>query len=263
MKKTIKKLLALVLSAVMLLGMLSGCGNETPKQTDPDNTSSVPTLAGMLVLSTAASFKITYDSEGMVMDVTGANDDGTMLANKYECLGKSCSTVVKELIAASGEAGKLSGDVKNIVLKLAVGSTLPTELFLDVLTGDAETAAKEAGSSAVVTAIGLDGLDADGYINYESAQLLLCNQLGAEKFDSIHGDTAPHNDIYLLTVTIGDVQSSHNIDAITGLITEASDEEPTDDSGYTEDTTPAPDEDLPEESEKDIDVPVEDETTEA
>lgn len=273
MKKSIKKLLTLVLSAVILLGILTGCGNETPKQTEPaNNTPDVPTVSGMLVLSTAASLKITYDSEGMVMNVTGSNDDGVALANAYEYLGKSCSTAIKDLIAASAEAGYLSGNVKNIVLKLAVGSSLPTELFLDVLASDAEAAAKEAGSSAVVTAIGLDGLDEDGYINAEIAKTLLLNELGVDQFESISGSPAPVNDCYLFTVQVGGVGSSHSIDAITGLISDTNEEEIPDSNEYVDESDP---EQVPEinenyeelyieESEntpgEDIDVPITDET---
>ena len=60
--KSTKKLLALVLGAVMLLGMLSGCGNTNAKPTT-NNSPLVPTLYGMLVLSAEASFKISYDQD--------------------------------------------------------------------------------------------------------------------------------------------------------------------------------------------------------
>lgn len=223
--KTTKKLLALLLGAVMLLGMLAGCGETAPK---PSETKApgpqVPTLSGMLVLSANASFKINYDQDGMVMDISGANEEGSAIAAEYDYSGKSCSTAVKELIAASAEATLLR-ETNNIVLKLAIGSQLPSETFFDGLANDAANAAAENSSSAFVVAIGLDGLDEDGYINAEFAQNLLKNHLGVTEFDSYSGDTAPRNDYYTVTVKYGETTGTYAIDAVTGLISETEGDE--------------------------------------
>ncbi|MBR7142828.1 MAG: hypothetical protein IKD06_04740, partial [Clostridia bacterium] len=185
--KMTKKLLALVLGALMLLGLLAGCG-ETPSK--PSETKApapqLPTLSGMLVLSANAVFKINYDQDGMVMEITGSNEEGAALAEKYDYNGKSCSTAVKELIAATAEATLLR-ETNNIVLKLAVGSQLPSETFFDGLAKDAADAAADNASTAYVVAIGLDGLDENGYINAEFAQKLLANHLGVTSFDSYNG----------------------------------------------------------------------------
>lgn len=224
MNKTTKKFFALLLGAAMLLGMLAGCGSETPKQTQPDNDP-VPTAAGSLILSTAASFEILYDTEGMVMSINGINDAGKILANGYDSMGKSCSTAVKELIAVSAKEGYLAHSVKNIVLKLNKGATLPSELFLDGLVTDAKAAAKDAGSNAIVTAIGTDALDAEGYINADTAKALLLNELGVEAFDALKGSPSPSNGAYLFTVIAAGTTAAYSIDADTGLITaNASDE---------------------------------------
>lgn len=221
-----KKLLALVLGAVMLLGMLAACGEPASK---PEATNAPapqqPILTGMLVLSATASFKITYDQEGMVMEIAGANEEGTAIAETYtDYIGKSCSTAVEELIAAVADATLLR-DAKNVVLKLAVGSQLPSETFLDGLAKDASEAVANKGGSAPVVAIGLESLDEDGYINAETAQNLLKNHLGVTAFDSYNGDTTPRNDCYTVFVKSGEVEGAYLIDAVTGLITESTEEE--------------------------------------
>lgn len=258
MNKTTKKFFALLLGAVMLLGLFAGCGSETPKQTQPDNDP-VPTMAGSLILSTAASLEILYDTEGMVMSINGINDAGKILASNYNSMGKSCSAAIKELIAVSVKEGYLAHSVKNIVLKLNKGATLPTELFLDGLVADAKAAAKDAGSAAVVTAIGTDALDAEGYINAETAKALLLNELGVEAFDAFSGSPAPSNGAYLFTATAAGTTASYSIDADTGLITANA----TDDvQGGEEAEAPANDANIEEDYSDgivdEIDIPIED-----
>lgn len=234
--KMTKKLLALVLGAVMLLGLLAGCGETTPNK--PNETkapvSQVPTLTGMLVLSANATFKISYDQDGMVMEIAGNNEDSSAILAEYDYNGKSCSTVVKELIAATAKATLLR-ETNNIVLKLAVGSQLPSETFFDGLAKDAADAAAENASSAYVVAIGLDGLDESGYINADFAQKLLANHLGVTAFDSYNGDTEPRNDCYIVTVKAGEVAGTYSIDAVTGMISETEGEESPAEPEYIED----------------------------
>lgn len=233
--KMTKKLLALVLGAVMLLGLLAGCGETTPK---PNETKApvpqVPTLSGMLVLSANAVFKINYDQDGMVMEIAGGNEEGSAIVAEYEYSGKSCSTAVKELLAATAEATLLR-EANNIVLKLAIGSQLPSETFFDGIAKDAADAAADNGSSAYVVAIGLDGLDENGYINAEFAQKLLANHLGVTSFDSYNGDTEPRNDCYIVTVKTGEVAGTYSIDAVTGMVSETEGEETTGEPEYIED----------------------------
>lgn len=226
---TFKKLLAALLSATLVLCLLAGCGSKPATQTDPktDNLEiTTPIPAGMLVLSTEASVKISYDADGMALEVSGVNDHGIVLSDTYtDYLGKSCATVVKELILAASAAGNLSSAVKNIVIKQALGSAVPGAHFLESITTEAIAAAEEVGSSAVVTLIDLSGLNEDGYINLDNAKQLLMNQLGVTALDAYYGADIPSGDYYICTVEAGGIESSHTIDAVTGLIADASEED--------------------------------------
>ena len=231
---TTKKLLALILGAVMLLCLLAGCGETTPSpSTSKTPVNTVPTLSGMLVLSAKASFKIAYDQNGMVMELTASNEDATEILSGYAFEGKSCDTVVKELLTATAEATLLR-DAHNIVLKLAVGSMMPSETFLTSLEKSATDVATANSSAAAIVAIGLDGLDAEGYISLENAQKLLMNRLGVEKFDSFNGDTSPRNDCYTFSVSYGEENGNYIVDAVTGLIEETSMEEASGEPEYIE-----------------------------
>lgn len=259
MTKSTKKFLALILGAVMLLGLFAGCSDETVPEketTDTKQDFQVSTPYGLLVLSTQASLNINYNQAGMVTEVSGRNDFGIAVAENYKnYAGKSCDTVIKELIAACSKEGYLR-DATSIMLKLAFGSQLPSETFLDDLTKTAAAAAAENGSSAPVVAIGLDGLDAEGYINAANAQILLKNALGVSEFDSYNGDTYPRNDCYTVTVRYGDAFGVYDIDAVTGLISEVI-EEDNGESEYIEDEfDPSFEEQVEETIEEDVETDI-------
>ena len=115
-----KKLFALALSVLMLLGLLCGCNNEntnsttvptsaptgqspniggmdivtrptagsvsdptTAPTTDPGNSCEPPldpTPAGTLVVTMGSAFEIVYNSQGKVVQLTGTNDAGKSIA---------------------------------------------------------------------------------------------------------------------------------------------------------------------------------------
>lgn len=249
-----KKLLALMLGAVLLLGLLAGCGEQKApaKETVGNDTPKEAILSGMLILTGQASFKISYDQEGMVMEIGAANEDAEAIVSAYtDFAGKSTSTVVKELLTATAEATLLRG-AKNIVVKLAIGSQLPSETFLDGVANTAAEAVADNGATGYVVAIGLEDLDAEGYINAENAQALLKNQLGVTEFELYNGENTPRNGCYTVNVKAGDVEGSYLIDAVTGIITETVDEEPAEpeyveeeefDAAF-EETSPVMDEDV-------------------
>ncbi len=200
-----KKLFAVLLSIALVLSLLSACA-ETGKR-HSGNLNTVSAVCGMLVLTTQTSATITYDTDGMV---TGVEDAG----GYKDFLGKSCSTVVEELL----EANKPERNVNNIVLKVTVGSQLPTEFFLESLGTDLEKAAEAIGTSAKVTVIGLDGLDEEGYINADIAKALLLNQLDtADAVVNTYSST-PHNGSYTFAVTADGISTVYNVNAVTGLI---------------------------------------------
>lgn len=251
-----KKIVALILSAVLMLGLLAGCGNESTKQTDP--VTEDPAAAGMLVLTAGASVSISYDEDGMVLEIASASELGENLVEKYtDYLGKTCAAVAKELIDVAAKEQLLTADVKNIVIKQSIRSELPGTNFLETIETEVKTAAEAAGFKAVITVIDESKLDKDGYINFETIEALLCNELGVEKLDQYYGAKVPVDGVYICTAEVAGVQTSHHIDAVTGLIQEATEEELLGDS--EDETEPAEEvvEDTPtEEVVDDIEVPI-------
>lgn len=262
MKKTnLRKLFALLMSAVVLLGLFAGCSgsgagsSESTSGTEDTSQVATPIASGMLVVNANGSINVSYDKDGLVLDLEGIDENGIELVSEYEdYLGESCSSVVCTLIKNSSAAGYLA-ESNFVVIKQAVGSQLPGTNFLDELTTDAKAALETAGASAALLVISEEDLDDDGYINLETAKDLALAHLKLEDFDLFDGTTAPVNGVYGFHVTSGSLEEDLLVDAVTGAVCqgvldtvndeldEEPDEvgtEPTDGVDVTDDATTAP-----------------------
>lgn len=264
-----KKILAILMSAVLLLGLLAGCGTKTPDATEDTQPVATPVAAGMLVLNVNGALNISYDSDGLVLNVEGADENGSAIAGEYtDYLGKSCSDVVCDLIANSKLAGFLINESHYAVIKLAVGSALPGATFLETITMNAEAAIANAELTAQLIVLTEENLDEDGYIDLESAKKLLVASQGLESFDTLDGTVTPINGMYGFSMTAGSLDADFIVDAVTGVVVEGQLEghdydddlieddtellEPTDEAFIEDTTVPAPVEDqtVPETSEE-------------
>jgi hypothetical protein len=225
MKTTFKRMLAAMLAAIMALCVLTGCTKEPAQQTEPQNVGT-PLPVGMFVLTAGASVNVRYDIDGLVVEISGNNDSGSALAESYkEYAGKSCADVAKELILAAVKDAHLTAHTKNIVIKQVLGVPLPGTNFMETIEDAVKVAVEEVKTAAVVTLVNTDKMDENGYIDFETAQTLLCNELGVEKLDAYYGLSVPTDGAYICTAEIGGVQTYHSIDAVTGLIADATEEE--------------------------------------
>ncbi len=222
---TLRRMLAAIIAAIMALCVLTGCAEEPAKQTEPQNVGT-PLPVGMFILTAGASVNVHYDIDGLAVEVTGNDENGLSLAESYtDYLGKTCADVVKDLIAAATNAAYLTPKTKNIVIKQIAGVPLPGTDFMGTIETAVKAAAEEAKSTAVITLVDTNKQDEDGFINFETAQALLCNELGVEKLDAYYGLSTPTDGAYICTAEIAGVQTYHSIDASTGLISEATEEE--------------------------------------
>ena len=94
-----KKLLTYLLLVVMTLSM-SACGNTADSGIQPVEK------AGTVILSVNPSVEIDYDTNGLVMDISGLNEDGLNLAAQEEDLiGTPCLVALHKLIVDIHDAG--------------------------------------------------------------------------------------------------------------------------------------------------------------
>lgn len=222
---TPRRMLAALLAAIMALCVLTGCTNEPAQPTETQSINN-PLPVGMFVLTAGASVNVSYDAEGLVVEISGNNDSGITLAETYtDYEGKSCADVAKELILAAVKDAHLTAHTKNIVIKQIPTVPQPGTNFMETILDAVKAAAEEVNTAAVITLVDEEKMDENGYINFETAQALLCNELGVEKLDAYYGLSTPTDGSYICTAEVGGVQTYHNIDAVTGLIAEATEEE--------------------------------------
>ena len=99
-----KKLLTYLLMIALLLGM-TGCGSDADSGIQPVEK------AGTVILSVNPSVMIDYDTNGLVMDISGLNEDGLNLAAQEEdLLGVPCLIALNKLIVDINDAGFFVSD---------------------------------------------------------------------------------------------------------------------------------------------------------
>ena len=135
-----KKLLTYLLLAVMILAV-SACGNTADSGIQPVEK------AGTVILSVNPSVMIDYDTNGLVMDISGLNEDGLNLAAQEEDLiGTPCLVALHKLIVDIHDAGFFVSDFggrgRDIFLYLQKGS-IYHEGFLKALEQSISDAAEE------------------------------------------------------------------------------------------------------------------------
>ncbi len=227
--KMTKKILAILLSAVLVLSLLAACSKkeEGPAAQSGNNDSTeaandVP--VGMLVFCTDASLSLQYNAEGIVVSVEANNADGTILLETTDdVVGLSCVDAVAAMTNYAIECGTLSN---NLIIKQSVGSNVLSDDFLQTLVEAAEKAAAAQNVTANIIAISVDDLDENGYISVASAKEIVMGLMGVESLDSFDGDdSVDASGEYLFYVTAGDVQTAFVVHGIFGLCTELSEDD--------------------------------------
>ena len=216
-----------VLSAVLL----TGCGSPATEGTPLQET-------GTLTLSVNPEIRIDYNKDGQVTALTGQNEDGKNIVAAYgDYIGKSCDTVLADLITEINEAGyfvdDIDGNKKNIVLQLEPGSVLPTEDFLADMTASTQEAVKGLSLSSGIVTIDDDDYDPayakDGqpspYITLAKAQEIALAQANVNAADAVFDDKEfDHDDgtpIFELEFTANGTEYEYDVHAVTGKVVKA------------------------------------------
>lgn len=139
MNKRLRTLLISLLLMSLLLAL--GCVSESSESKNTVGEADAPLsnqVLGALILSVNPKVEISYNLNGLVVDLKGLNEDGEKIAAAYgEYLGQTCREVTCGLIEKMQEAGYFrseNGEQKNIVLQLAAGSLCPDDDFLETVT---------------------------------------------------------------------------------------------------------------------------------
>lgn len=213
-----KKILALTLGAVLILGLFAGCN-----QNGTDNTTTAATTeattepavsAGTLYLTFGPAFEIVYDENGNALQITGTNEAGqTIAANCADQIGKDCVFAARKFLRYASD-NNLLGDAKNMVVRLDMSDPLPSEDFLDTIVTDCQYLADEECTGLRLMKIVSDNLTCDGNLTPETARVLAAHFLGVAETD-LSDPGAITDGCY--NFSGGDASCA--VDAFTGLVT--------------------------------------------
>ena len=213
-----KKWIAVCMVLSVMLGLLSGCGNETaaPGETalPTETTAPAPTPIGTLYVAFGAALEITYDENGNALTITGTNELGKALAEaKQDQLNKGCVYALRSILRYAITEGLL-GDAKTVTVRIGADDPLPGEDFLFTIGQDCQYLIDEEVAGIDMYCLTGDMLDEKGDLTFDTAQLLASKYLNADP-SQVTGDEAPIDGLFSFTAD----EKSCTVDAVTGLVT--------------------------------------------
>ncbi len=178
---------------------------------------------GTVLLSVNPEIEIDYNSEGLVVEVSGRNEGGKLIAaDPASYIGKPCAQVTSELVEKIYSSGVVTldadGNPKNIVVKLEEGSRYPNDDFLTAIAQSVKTTVDNRGSKSQTMVIDQKDLTANGMIGLEKAKELVIAQLGVPEAQFINKDYDLDDGKYELEFTVDGIEYEYDVDAYTGKI---------------------------------------------
>ena len=211
----------------VLAAALSGCGSLPQAgagQQDAGSTAAV----GSILLSVNPEIEVAYDARGKVVEVEGMNDDGRSVVGGYDGYeGRDTGAVMGELVHEISDDGYFDGGIngreRNIVLKMADGSSAPSDGFMEQVADSVRTAASGCGLTSSAYALDQDDLDDSGLIGIEAAKEIVLGQLGIDPASASFRDHEYELDdgVYELEFVYEGVEYDYEVDARTGKVLEA------------------------------------------
>ena len=239
-----KKIIAILLCAVLALGIFAGCekkDTQVPGVTTPKGEVGSVTetqKAGSFVVTANASVRILYGTDGLVIKIEGINESGKELVEGYEeMLGASCATLVSKVIKDSAARSNL-GRLNYVVVKHEKDSGAPGTNFLEGVEAAAKKAVEDTASAPKLVMVTQDLLDADGYINLQTAEVLVKAFLEMENLQSFDGTNKPVEGFYSFQVSYDGMEEMLHMDAVTGGVGQGEINGVISDATEPEETTP-------------------------
>ena len=210
-----KKVIALLLCAVALVGLLAGCNKNKADETTLSTEYLVEsTPAGTLYLTFGAMIEVVYDADGNALHIAGKNDAGKTIANACQNqLNQDCVFAARAMLRYASD-NKLFGDAKTVAVRLGKNDPMPTTDFLETIITDCQYLLDEECTGLKMIRISDERLDEDSRLNLDCAKILASYYLGAPTSE-LSGGEVPLDGVYTITTADG---KSCTVDAFNGLV---------------------------------------------
>ena len=215
--------------AAMVCGMMvfTGCGGGgTAGEAEEAAVQKSEEIMGTILLSVNPEMEISYDGEGKVKSIEGANEEGVAVAEAYKDYeGKACREVVGDLVEEIYEAGyfeqTVGGNTRNVVLKLEEGSRYPDDDFINEMADEVKVTAEHCGIGSSPMTVDEDDYREDGYITLEKAQEIVLAQLHLDAAEFTDKEYELDDGVYELEFTANGVEYEFEVNAVNGKVLEA------------------------------------------
>ena len=210
-----KKFLALMLSAVMILSLLAGCGGNSNTETTAATTEATKAAepVGTLIITMGACFELVYDEEGNALEIKGTNETGKTIAeNCQQNVGRGCVFAARSILRYASD-NNLIGDAKTMAVRVKQGDPLPSEDFLTTIITDCQYLADEESTGIRMVLLADNALDANGNLTAETAKRMAARFLNGTE-ETLTGEDTPSEGIF----TYSFEGKTCTVDAVTGFV---------------------------------------------
>lgn len=210
-----KKIFVLMLSAVMILSLLAGCGGSSNTETTGATTEATKAAepVGTLIITMGACFELTYDDQGNALEIKGTNETGKTIAeNCQQNVGRGCVFAARAILRYASD-NNLIGDAKTMAVRVKQGDPLPSEDFLSTIITDCQYLADEESTGIRMVLLAGDALDEDGNLTAETAKHIAARFLNGTETD-LAGEDTPAEGVFTYSFD----GKTCTVDATTGFV---------------------------------------------
>ncbi len=218
----LKKAAVFMCTAILAAGTV-GAGNVAMGATWHKAQTNRKEVKGRILVSAGPDISIAYDRDGDVLEIKGIDRAGKdFLDGQDGYLGEDCKDAVKRLVRRLDEKGwfgrETASSKNSLVIKAEKGSRYPNDNFMKEIEKGVRDVVESRGIDVYVKVVGLHALNDKGYIDRETAEKMVLEQLGLTAGDLKIKEYELDDGVYEIEVVINGVAYEVDLNAVTGEI---------------------------------------------
>ncbi|WP_270279217.1 PepSY domain-containing protein [Enterocloster citroniae] len=218
----LKKAAVFMCTAILAAGTV-GAGNVAMGATWHKAQTNRKEVKGRILVSAGPDISIAYDRDGDVLEIKGIDRAGKDFLDEQDgYLGEDCKDAVKRLVRRLDEKGwfdrETASSKNSLVIKAEKGSWYPNDNFMKEIEKGVRDVVESRDIDVYVKVVGLHALNDKGYIDRETAEKMVLEQLGLTAGDLKIKEYELDDGVYEIEVVINGVAYEVDLNAVTGEI---------------------------------------------
>ena len=218
----LKKAAVFMCTAILAAGTV-GAGNVAMGATWHKAQTNRKEVKGRILVSAGPDISIAYDRDGDVLEIKGIDRAGKDFLDEQDgYLGEDCKDAVKRLVRRLDEKGwfdrETASSKNSLVIKAEKGSRYPNDNFMKEIEKGVRDVVESRDIDVYVKVVGLHALNDKGYIDRETAEKMVLEQLGLTAGDLKIKEYELDDGVYEIEVVINGVAYEVDLNAVTGEI---------------------------------------------